>query len=457
MQWSGRRAAPCIFGPQVCFLGTCVRSPGAISKLRMTVRDPEEEARRTLRHHKLFATLLLLIMAVLTIVTYLLPRGAGTDWLQASSKAGLIGGIADWFAVTALFRHPLGIPIPHTAIIPHEKERLGRALGRFVANHVFTGPEVAAVLHRLDVPGIVHRFLADPVSARPAAEALAAMLPRVLSTVEDGRARRLASRLMPKIVGGPAAGRVVARALRGLVEGGRHQEVFGFILAQVRELIASKEEQLRIGIEERVREQGGRLVGWAIGASVARRVLTAIETELDKMSPDGSELRAAFDEWVRREIIRMEEDPARAAEMGAAMRRVLSHPSIITWMWDIWARLRRALEADAARPNGRTVAAIETALANLGTMLETDPAARARVQGAVEGVVRSLLPTAQARVADFIAQVVGNWDTPTITEKLELRVGKDLQFVRVNGTLVGFLAGGALYAVLKAVFGYVVF
>ena len=425
----------------------------------MTQRDldPDAAARRALARHKAFATGLLLLMAVLIVASYAMPTGAGTEWLQASAKAGFIGGIADWFAITALFRHPLGIPIPHTAIIPHEKERLGRALGRFVATHVFTGAEVANVLHRLDLPGILHRFLADPASARPAAEALASTLPRVLASVEDGRARRLLARLLPRLIGGPAAGQIVARALRGVVEGGRHQEVFGFVLDQVRTLIAGKEEQLRAAIEARVAEQGGKLVGWAIGASVAKRVLSAVEIELDKMSPDGSELRAAFDEWVRREIARMEDDPTRAAEVGAALRRVVAHETVLAWLWDLWARLRVALEADAARPNSRTVAVIEGALANLGELIETDPAARLRVQGAAEGIVRTLLPTAQTRVADFIATVVGHWDTATITEKLELRIGKDLQFVRVNGTLVGFLVGGALYAVLKAAFGVVAF
>lgn len=421
----------------------------------MTPADPDAEARRTLRRHRAFATALLVLMAVLTLASYALPASTATDLLQAAAKAGFVGGIADWFAVTALFRHPLGIPIPHTAIIPHQKERLGAALGRFVATHVFTSDEVAGVLARLDLPGILHRFLADPASARPAAVALAGMLPRLLATVEDGRARRLVSRLVPRILGGPGAGQVVARALRSLVEGGRHQEVFGFVLGQFRALMASKEDALQAAIEERVREQGGRLVGWALGASIARRVLVMVTAELDKISPDGSELRAAFDEWVRREIIRMEEDPARAAEVGAAIRRVVAHDTVQAWLWDVWARLRVALERDAGRPSSRTVAHIETALANLGAMLEADPTVRARVQIAAEGVVQSLLPAAQARLSDFIAAVVANWDSATIVERLELRVGKDLQYVRVNGTLVGFLIGGLLYWLLRISFGHV--
>jgi uncharacterized membrane-anchored protein YjiN (DUF445 family) len=175
------------------------------------------------------------------------------------------------------------------------------------------------------------------------------------------------------------------------------------------------------------------------------------------MSPDGSDLRAAFDEWVRREIARLEEDPARTAELGAAIRRVAAHETVQAWLWDVWARLRLALEADAARPTGRTVATIEGALANVGAMLEADPTARERVHGAVEAVVSSLLPSAQVRLAEFIGQVVANWDTAKIVTRLELSVGKDLQYVRVNGTLVGFLVGGLLYWTLRATFGHVSF
>jgi uncharacterized membrane-anchored protein YjiN (DUF445 family) len=209
----------------------------------------------------------------------------------------------------------------------------------------------------------------------------------------------------------------------------------------LKETLTAREEVLREAIKERVREQGGRLVGWAIGASVAKRVLTAVNGELERISPDSSEMRDAFDEWVRREIGRLETDPARAAELGRAMQGVLAHDTVKAWAWDVWARLRRALEVDALRPNGRTVGVIEAALASLGEVLATDAGAQARVSAAVERLVLSLLPQAQAEGATFIGRVIGEWDAATITDKLELRVGKDLQYIRVNGTIVGFVLG----------------
>jgi uncharacterized membrane-anchored protein YjiN (DUF445 family) len=417
-------------------------------------QDPEVALRRNLARYRAFAAGLLVVMAGLMLGAYWLPPGYATDLLQASAKAGLVGGLADWFAVTALFRRPLGLPIPHTAIIPRQKERLGRGLGRFVANHVFTEAEIQRLLARVDVASILRRFLEDPASSRPAAEALAGSLPRILLSLEDGRARRLLTRILPRIASGPAAARMLARLLRTLMAGGQHQEVFGLALAQIRMILSAKEDSLREAIQNRVRAEGGALVGWLAGAAVARRVLTSINQELEKVEPDDSELRAAFEAWLLAEIEKLETDPERAATIGRALREAMAHPTVNAWLMDVWNRLKAALAADAGRTDGRSVALAAGLLGNLGTLLGQDEAARGRVNGMVERMLRGLLPQAQERLSGFIAQVVGNWDTATVVDKIELRVGRDLQFVRLNGTLVGFLAGGALYALLRAVFGH---
>lgn len=419
--------------------------------------DPEAPLRTALARHRAIATLLLLGMAALMVGSYALPPGYWTDLLQAAAKAGVVGGLADWFAVTALFRRPLGLPIPHTAIIPAQKERLGQGLGRFVANHVFTEDEVRRVIGRLDLSGILRGFLADPAATRPAAQAMAAALPRVLASLEDGRARRLMGRLLPRLAGGPGGARILARALRALVEGGQHQQVFDLAVTRLRALLQEKEGQLRDAIAARVRAEGGALVGWIAGAAVARRLLAAINAELARIEPSDSDLRAAFEAWLRAEIERLETDPERIAQVGRALREALAHPTVAAWISDVWARLRATLEADAANPEGRSVALLEAAFANAGRLLAEDPAARERLNHAAERVLISVLPSARLQLADFIASVVRGWDTRQVTEKIELRVGKDLQYVRMNGTLVGFLVGGALYAVLTAVFGRVAF
>ncbi len=197
-------------------------------------------------------------MAALTLLTYALPPGFPTRLLAAAAKAGVIGGIADWFAITALFRRPLGLPIPHTAVIPRQKERLGRALGRFIAGHVFTREDVARFLNGLDLAGIIGRFLAGQETRRIATQGVAALLPSLLASIDDGRARRLLGRLIPRLVGGAGAGRVVARALRQLVAGGRHQEVFSFILHNLKEALAAREGRPHAHLPHRVLPQQPR-------------------------------------------------------------------------------------------------------------------------------------------------------------------------------------------------------
>ncbi len=410
------------------------------------VADPDAALRRGLARHRAIATGMLAGMAGLAAGSYWLPPGFATQLLHATATAGVVGGLADWFAVTALFRRPLGLPIPHTAIIPRQKERLGQGLGRFVANHVFTEAEVKRVLARLDVASILKAFLADPVASRPAARALAGTLPRILASLEDGRARRLLARLLPRLAGGPAGARLAARALRALVEGGRHQEVFDLAIAQLKQVLAAKEDQLREAIAARVRAEGGAIVGWLAGATVAKRLLGAVNAELGKMELNDSDLRSAFEAWLRTEIERLETDPDRAAALGRALAQAVAHPTVAAWLGDVWSRLRAALEADAANPRGRTVALLEGAFANAGDLLARDEAARERLNRAAEAMLVPLLPSARGQLAEFIAGVVRGWDADEVTDKIELRVGRDLQYVRMNGTLVGALVGGVLFA-----------
>lgn len=417
--------------------------------------DPDADLRASLARHRAFALLLLLAMAGVLVGSYGMEPGYWRDLLQAAAKAGVVGGIADWFAVTALFRHPLGLPIPHTAIIPRQKERLARGLGRFVAGQVFTEAELHRLIRRLDAARILERFLSDPAQVRPAAVGLAQLVPRVLLTLEDGRARRLAARLLPRLVSGPAAGRMLARLLRALLAGGQHQAVFSVALAEIKRMLADRQADLEAAIAARVRAEGGALVGWMAGAYIARKVLAAVNAELEKVEPEDSSLRLAFEAWLEGEIARLETDPERAEAVARVVRRALAHPAVAAWLADAWERIKQGIAADAAREDGRTVALLTALAANAGALLAEDEAAHERVNRGVEGVLAALLPAAQAQLADFITDVVSGWETRTLVEKLELRVGRDLQYVRINGTLVGALVGAALFVLLTALFGQV--
>lgn len=408
---------------------------GSLSDLR---------ARRRLAGHRAVAHALLVLMAGLAVLARRLPA-PWNGGLAAAASAGLIGGLADWFAVTALFRRPLGLPIPHTAILPREQVRLAGALGRFVAEHVFTEAELTAFLRRFDLPRLIGAALADPTRATGLARFLAPLLPALWQAVGDGRVRAWAGRFVARLIAeqGPE---ILARVLSALIEGGKHQEAFSFLLAELRAAITAKDAALRAAIAERVREQGGRLIGWALGAAIARRVIAALETELDRMGPEGSELREAFDEWVNREVARLAADPSVAAEIRASFRRVLGHPALTGWIADVWSRLGEALAASAADPESRLAGALALEIAAFGERLAADPALAAPLTEGIERALLALLPSLRDELARFITGVVASWETESFVRRLELRIGTDLQYIRINGTVFGFCAGGLLYA-----------
>lgn len=399
------------------------------------------------------ATALVGAMAALTIAGHWLPHTVAADLLRAGAKAGFVGGMADWFAVVALFRRPMGLPIPHTAILPRQQARLARAFGRFVADHVFTEAELSRAVARFDIPARLGRLLADPAIARPLGEAAASALPRLLDSVEDGRVRALFSRLLPRLLGGTNTGRIVAQALRALLASGRHQDVLTFLIDKLRGTLAEKETDLRGMIEDRVREQGGRLVGWAIGASIASRVLSALNGEIGKVDPDGSELRIAFETWIRAEIDRLESDPARAAEIGRAVRKAMSDDAVQAWLWDLWLRFRQSLHAGSESSHDRVAAFAQSAMEEIGRTLQTDIAMQRGLQATADHVARFAAPLVQRQLSVFITDAVGRWESTKLVQRLEASVGSELQWIRINGTIVGFLIGALAYLAMRFSFG----
>ncbi|MFT9014908.1 MAG: DUF445 domain-containing protein [Acetobacter sp.] len=416
-------------------------------------------ARQVLRRYKRAATGLLVLMGGLTVLGYAAPAagwvrdGFWLEMLRAGARAGVVGGLADWFAVVALFRHPMGLPIPHTAILPAQKDRLGNALGRFVAGQVFTEKEVTRVLAQMDVPALVARMLDDSATQDTIVGAVTRSTPQILDRLEDGRASRGLARVLPRLLGGNDLAPVIAKALRSMVDDDRHQEVLSYLLGQIKDGLQSKESSLRAMIEDRVREQGGRFLGWAIGGSIATKVILAAGKELERVDPENSSLREGFTTWVRAQVDRIETDPERGREFTQAVMSVLSHDSVAGWWGDIWHRFRRMVESDIEDPEGRVASLVRDGLSRLATQARTDDVLRRRIVDGTNHAVLRMLPFARERVGDFIARVVSGWNTVEMADRLELRVGKDLQFIRFNGTLVGFGVGALLFAILRLMFG----
>ena len=293
---------------------------------------------------------------------------------------------------------------------------------------------------------------APPVSAM-AHGAATRMGPHLLDGLEAGRARELLARLLPRLLNNNHLAPVVARGLRALVDGDRHQEVLSFLLDQIKVLLKSREAHLHQMIADRVREQGGRLVGWAIGGSVASRVLGAITAELERTDPHDSDLREAVTAWMRREIDLIETDPDRARELGDTVRTLFTHHSLKQWAAHVWSRARGAIEDDLGQPESWIARLVAESLQRTGEVVGQDRAVRDAIDRAARTLARRALPGLRAQLAGFIGEVVAGWDTRLLVDRLELRVGRDLQFVRINGTVVGAMVGGLLFLGLRLLLG----
>ncbi|GBR50935.1 hypothetical protein AA106555_0381 [Neokomagataea thailandica NBRC 106555] len=366
------------------------------------------------------------------------------DVARAGTRSGVVGGLADWFAVTALFRHPFGIPIPHTAILPRQKDRLGQALSRFVTEQLFSDAEVHRVLQKIDVADILARFLDDPKVKDGVVSALKGSLPDMLARVEDGRAGAAMAGAMSVVLNGEELAPLLARALRAMVESEMHQEVISFLIAKLQDTLAAKEDELRNFVEERVREQGGRFVGWALGSSVASRVFQSLQAEIERIDPMDSTLRQGFTEWVCKEIEKLERGKGYHNDFVKGVSSVLQHDVLRAWCQELWLKFRRMAEEDSQREDGWSAVVLANSVSNLSAMLRGNDALRLKIEALLERGITAFLPKIREKLKIFMASVIARWDSNALSGQLEAGVGRDLAYVRVNGTIVGFVVGALL-------------
>ncbi|UMM63397.1 DUF445 domain-containing protein [Aristophania vespae] len=393
------------------------------------------------------------VAASLPIWRRLYGQNLALDVIQAGSRAGLVGGIADWFAVTALFRHPLGLPIPHTAILPRKKEQIGEALGRFIAEHFFSEKDVAAALQRFDFAKLLSQSLNDAENFSSISQQLRVIIPSLLTRLSDGRGATFLARVLDVFIKRDDIAPLIIRILKVMVDGDIHQEVFSFILVQFREMVMTRETELRDFVEARVREQGGRLVGWAIGSSVANQVLHALKVELERVDPMDSDLRHSFTSWIRGKISELEKDPDQAQKLIVKLRTFFTHESLRVWAGSLWVRLRDMVEEDSSRPDGWSAQSFDALLCQMIEALETQAGLATKLNQTIDAVILGLLPSIRREISTLIPRVVNNWDGPTLSARIENGVGQDLAFIRINGTIVGFFIGAILEIILNLI-GY---
>lgn len=404
--------------------------------------DWEHTQRRALTRYRMGATLLLLAMAAIYLATLFWP--AGGFWaglVHNGAEAAMVGGLADWFAVTALFRHPLGIPIPHTAILPNNKDRIGEGLGAFVERHFLDPDTVAGKLRAVDVASRLGRWLSDPAVARGLADKIVGAIPRLMATVGDAEVRGFFQRALSRQLESLNLPVVLGNILALLRDSDQHHALLDQSLAVARRYLEDHGDTIYDQVDARSK--------WWIPRSVDRKVATAIISGVTEFLGDLSgrdhEVRRQFDQAVDKLIENLRTRPATQEQVRRLAAQILDSEATQDYLANLWRHISRQI-ADSSGPEAESLRiTVADGLQSIGRTLVETPDMRDRFNSWLDEAVRTGIVPFRREIGTFITDVVRGWDPKTLTERAELAVGRDLQFIRVNGTLVGGLVGCALY------------
>jgi uncharacterized membrane-anchored protein YjiN (DUF445 family) len=388
-------------------------------------------------------------MTILFVVSHVWsPDGHPWRWLwgyvRAFAEASMVGGLADWFAVSAIFRRPLGLPIPHTAVIPRNKDRIGEAVGRFIADNFLKPDLVAERVKGKDLSEGLGKWLADPAQSGAVAAELVTAIPTLLDALDDDTVATFLRSQAAEAAQGTQVAPAFGSVLEALAEQGRHQALLDAGLKEGFRLLQEYQGLIRV----RVRERSGwfaRLAG--IDSKASESIVRAIEDLIHDISHDQRHpIRQDINRIVAKFARDLKEDPVLQARIGGWLREAAAHPTVAGVVEAGWTEFKGALRRDCADPNGRLRGWLADAMTNMGAGLLREP----QVREALNVRIRALLVDLAGRHGGDVAKLVGDtikaWETQTIVEKLEANVGQDLQFIRLNGTIIGGLVGLALHA-----------
>ncbi len=410
---------------------------------------PDDELKRVrLLKMKRVATLMLVGVALLFLVTrWLESQYPWLGFVRAFAEAAMVGGIADWFAVTALFRHPLGIPIPHTAIVASRKDRIGTALGNFVQRNFLTRDVVAGKIAAMQLGDRAAQWLARPENSRRMARHAAHGLSGAVGVLRDEDVQALVDRGIVARLRTMQAAPLMARLFELLTTGGRHQALLDDALRLAAKFLYENEAMIR----EKVKAESPWWVPGAVDSRVGDKIVSGVEKTLVAVAADPDHpLRHRYDEAVDRFVVSLRENPETIARFEQIKLEMLAHPGVAEFSRDVWGDVKARIANYAERVADdaeQEPDQLEQWLAGLGQKVLEDPVLAAKVNGWIVEIVSYAVEQAREEVAKLIAATVAAWDADATSRKIELQIGRDLQFIRINGTIVGGLVGVILYAV----------
>ena len=400
---------------------------------------------RALRRMKVIAGGLLIGAAVVFLLCRAFTDGHGVwGYVQAAAEASMVGGLADWFAVTALFRHPLGLPIPHTAIIPRKKDEIGEGLAGFVSEHFLTPSIVGEHVAAARVPKRLGDWLADPAHAQQVSAELANAVGGMDSILRDDELRNALASFADKRLRELEVSPHLARLLEAVCDADQHQMALTVALKGLMRFLDENRNIFR----KRLADESPEWVPEWVDDRVFAKGFTALQSFLADVAADEShELRKTFDTHLRAFAERLRSDPSQAEKIERAKLQLLDRPDVREWLTTLWTNLKKLIVDGAADPSSDLRRSVQSLTVRAGEALRDDSELASKIDDLLQRITNYVVSHYADDIAQVISATVGRWDAEETSRRLELQVGRDLQFIRIIGTVVGSLAGLVIYAI----------
>lgn len=408
----------------------------------------DEEKRRQLRKYKLFATGLFVLMALIFIITTILQKSDNSHWIgyvRAFSEAAMVGALADWFAVTALFHHPLGIKIPHTNLIQNKKEQIGGNLGSFVVDNFLSPQNIRPYILKLKISHFVGEWLSKERNQEILMKETRNIVLDILHKLDDSAVVDFISKKAKEMSGDMKVNQIVGNGLDYILEKNDHQRLVTNLSKQIKTYIVNNQELVR----ERVKKESFTLIPKFVDDAIADKITSGLSKFFDEVeNDDNHSLREEITKKLLAFADELKENEQWEEEFRSIRENFLKEEKLQQYSKDIWNSIKKSLTKELENEDSGLKNYIQKNIQELSYNLQNDEKLQHKIDHWIRVTAYKYILKNTHQFGDLISSTVGNWEGKELSEKLELEVGKDLQFIRVNGTIVGGLVGLVIYTVV---------
>lgn len=404
---------------------------------------------KQLRRHKQLATGLFLLMLLVYIAMIWYGRSHAAHWIgyvKAFAEAAMVGALADWFAVTALFHHPLGLPIPHTNLIERSKKNIGDNLGNFVVSNFLSPQNIRPYIRKITVSAYVGDWLGSPKNTQLLLTEITKLLKDIIQKMDDEAVAGFIGKKGGELVGQVNLNQIVANALQYFLERGEQEPLVTSLAAKIKGYISENEDM----VKERVKEESYFFVPKFVDQKLAAKISGGLIRYFEEIETDKKhKIRLEIADQLAQFVQDLRTQPRWQQEFQQLKNGLLSPEKVKRYANDIWSSIKQTLSEELSSPDSGLLRYLSKSIADLSDSLKNDTVLQERIDRWIRHTAYKYTLRNTSNVGTLISNTVGNWQGRELSRKLELEVGKDLQFIRINGTLVGGLVGLLIYTITR--------